>query len=141
MNSQKRIIDVNINRLTEGLRVVEEIVRFEFEDAKLLASIRKIHNRLTKKIKDLRISVIPFRRSETDLGRTDKFDKLKRRNLNDVLFANLKRSQEGARVLEEIIKIQSPDTSGFFKRIRFSLYDIERIITLKITRINKKEGA
>ena len=140
MDSQNRIIDVNINRLTEGLRVVEEIIRFEFEDKKLLASIRKIHNRLTKKIKDFRVSVIPFRRSENDLGRTDKFDKLKRRNLNDVLFANLKRAQEGARVLEEIIKIQSPDTSAFFKRIRFSLYDIEKIIILKITRNNKKEG-
>ncbi len=139
MNSQKRIIDVNINRLTEGLRVVEEIIRFEFEDAKLLASIRKIHNRLTKKIKNLRILVIPFRKSETDLGRTDKFDKLKRRNLNDVLFANLKRAQEGSRVLEEIIKIRSPNTSVFFKRIRFALYDIEKIVTLKITR-NKKEG-
>ena len=139
MNSKNRIIDVNINRWTEGLRVVEEIVRFEFEDAKLLASIRKIHNRLTKKIKDYRIAVIPSRRSETDLGRSVKFDKLKRRNLIDVLFANLKRGQEAARVLEEIIKINRPKTSAFFKGIRFSLYDIEKKITVKITRKNKKE--
>ena len=76
MNSQNRIIDVNINRLTEGLRVVEEIVRFEIEDAKLLTSIRKIRNRLAKVLKNYRITVIPFRKSETDLGRSDKFDKL-----------------------------------------------------------------
>ena len=105
MNSQNRIIDVNINRLTEGLRVVEEIVRFEFEDKKLLTSIRQIHNRLTRTIKNYRKVIIQFRKSETDLGRSDKFDKLKRQNLSDVLFANLKRAQEAARVLEEIIKI------------------------------------
>jgi thiamine-phosphate pyrophosphorylase len=132
MNSQNRIIDVNINRLTEGLRVVEEIVRFEFEDMKLLNSIRRIHNRLTRTIKNYRKAIIPFRKSETDLGRSDKFDKIKRQSLFDVLFANLKRSEEAARVLEEIIKINDPKMSAFFKEIRFSLYDIEKLIALKI---------
>ena len=132
MNSQNRIIDVNINRLTEGLRVVEEIIRFEFEDKKLLNSIRQIHNRLTRTIKNYRKAVIPFRKSETDLGRPDRFDKLKRQNLSDVLFANLKRAQEAARVLEEIIKINDAKMSAFFKEIRFSLYDIEKLIAIKI---------
>ena len=138
MNSQNRIIDVNINRLTEGLRVVEEIVRFEFEDKKLLTSIRQIHNRLTRTIKNYRKTIIPFRKSETDLGRSDKFDKLKRQNLSDVLFANLKRAQEAARVLEEIIKINDVKMSAFFKEIRFSLYDIEKLIAIKIN--SQSEG-
>jgi hypothetical protein len=133
MNSQNRIIDVNINRLTEGLRVVEEIIRFEFEDKKLLNSIRRIHNRLTRTIKNYRKAIIPFRNSETDLGRSDKFDKLKRQNLHDVLFANIKRAEEAARVLEEIIKIDNPKLSAFFKEIRFSLYDLERNVVIKIT--------
>jgi len=132
MNSQNRIIDVNINRLTEGLRVVEEIVRFEFEDKKLLNSIRQIHNRLTRTTKNYRKTIIPFRKSETDLGRSDKFDRLKRQNLSDVLFANIKRAEEAARVLEEIIKINDAKMSAFFKEVRFSLYDIEKLIALKI---------
>jgi thiamine-phosphate pyrophosphorylase len=139
MNSPKRIIDVNINRLTEGLRVVEEIVRFEFEDKELLVSIREIRNRLTKTIKNYRRTVIPFRESETDLGRSEKFDKLKRQNLSDVIFANLKRSQEASRVLEEIIKIYDTKMSAFFKRIRFSLYDIEKKAVFRTTGKRKKE--
>lgn len=132
MNSQNRIIDVNINRLTEGLRVVEEIVRFEMEDKRLLAKIRQIHIRLTKRIKHLRVSVIPYRKSETDLGRTDKFDQLKRRNLIEVISANLKRSEEAARVLEEITKINDEKLAKFFKRLRFNLYDLEKELILKI---------
>uniref|UniRef100_A0A7C6EEB3 Thiamine-phosphate pyrophosphorylase n=1 Tax=candidate division WOR-3 bacterium TaxID=2052148 RepID=A0A7C6EEB3_UNCW3 len=132
MRSLFRIIDVNINRLTEGLRVTEEVVRFEICDKQLLTTIRKIHNRLTRKLKDYRFSVIPFRRSETDLGRSDKFDKLRRQNLTDVLFANLKRSQEAARVLEEVTKINDQKFSAFFKRTRFSLYDLEKKLVLKI---------
>lgn len=37
-----RIIDVNINRATEGLRVVEELCRFVLEDQKLTLSIKKL---------------------------------------------------------------------------------------------------
>ena len=133
MYSSNRIIDVNINRLTEGLRVVEEIIRFEIEDISLLASSRKIHNRLTKIIKKFRLTIVPFRKSETDLGRSDKFDKLKRQNLNDVLFANLKRAEEATRVLEEITKINDPKLSSFFKEVRFSLYDLEKTVVIKIT--------
>lgn len=134
MRSLARIIDVNINRLTEGLRVTEEVVRFEIEDKQLLTAIRKIHNRLTKILKDYRHSFIPFRKSETDLGRSDKFDKISRRNLTDVLFANLKRSQESARVLEEMTKINDQKLATFFKRIRFALYDLEKELVLKITK-------
>ncbi len=133
MNAQHRIIDVNINRLTEGLRVVEEVVRFEIEDGKLLALIRRIRNRLTRTIKNYRKALIPFRQSKTDLGRSDRFDKLKRQDLSDVLFANLKRAQESARVLEEILKIGDAKMAAFFKAIRFSLYDIEKSIAIKIT--------
>jgi hypothetical protein len=45
---------------------------------------------------------------------------------NDVLFANLKRAEEAARVLEEIIKINNRKRSGLFKQVRFALYDFEK---------------
>jgi hypothetical protein len=37
-----RIIDVNLNRLTEGLRVVEDVVRLGLERKRLPASVRKL---------------------------------------------------------------------------------------------------
>lgn len=131
-DSEKRIIDVNLNRLTEGLRVVEDTIRFSLENKKLLMSIRKIRTNVQKRIKDWRFLVITARSSETDLGRGDRFDRLKRKNLNDVLVANLRRAQEASRVLEEVTKIplkrnrKSPNNSLFFKKLRFSLYDLEK---------------
>lgn len=121
-----RIIDVNLNRLTEGLRVVEDVVRFERENRRLLAGIRKLRTQVGRDVRALRRRVIASRKSETDLGRSDRFDRAKRRNLEDVLLANFKRAEESARVLEEVLKVAEPRLAGEFKAVRFRLYDLER---------------
>ena len=121
-----RIIDVNLNRLTEGLRVVEDIVRLALEERQLLAAIRKLRTQVGRDVRALRRQVIPSRRSETDLGRGDRFDKAKRKSLEDVLLASFKRAEESARVLEEVLKIAEPALAGKLKAVRFRLYDLER---------------
>lgn len=121
-----RIIDANLNRLTEGLRVVEDVVRLGLEDRRLLAGIRKLRTQVGRDARALRRRVISSRRSETDLGRDDRFDRTKRRSLEDVLLANFKRAEESARVLEEVLKVAEPSLSGTFKAARFRLYDLER---------------
>jgi thiamine-phosphate pyrophosphorylase len=121
-----RIIDVNLNRLTEGLRVAEDVVRLGLEDRRLLACLRKLRTQVGKDVRGLRRRAILSRRSETDLGRRDRFDKAKRRNLEDVLLANFKRAEESARVLEEVLKVAEPALAGKFKAVRFRLYDLER---------------
>jgi thiamine-phosphate pyrophosphorylase len=52
----------------------------------------------------------------------------KRPNLYSVVQANLRRSQEAARVLEEFGKLVNPDSASYFKKIRFKLYTLEKII-------------
>jgi len=121
-----RIIDVNLNRLTEGLRVVEDVVRLGLENRRLLAGIRKLRTQVSRDVRALRRQVIASRKSETDLGRGDRFDRAKRRSLEDVLLANFKRAEESARVLEEVLKIAEPGLAGKFKATRFRLYDLER---------------
>ena len=121
-----RIIDVNLNRLTEGLRVVEDIVRLALEERRLLAAIRKLRTQVGQDVRALRRQVIPSRKSETDLGRGDRFDKAKRKSLEDVLLASFKRAEESARVLEEVLKIAEPALAGKLKAVRFRLYDLER---------------
>jgi len=74
----------------------------------------------------LRKRVILSRKSETDLGRGDRFDKARRKSLEDVLLANFKRAEESARVLEEVLKVTEPGLAGKFKAVRFRLYDLER---------------
>ncbi len=131
-----RIIDVNLNRLTEGLRVVEDVVRLGLERKGLLRSIRALRTRVGKETRALRKRVVLSRDSEKDLGRGDRFDRLKRKSLGDVLLANFKRAEEAARVLEEVLKIEEPRQSAKLKAIRFRLYDLEK---QAVKAINRRE--
>ncbi len=122
-----RIVDVNINRLTEALKVVEDVVRLGLESKGVLHRVRALRTRVGKELVPLRRQVIRFRSSESDPGRGDRFDRLKRRNLVDVLMANFKRAEEAARVLEEVLKISAPESAREMKRVRFVLYDLEKL--------------
>ena len=101
-------------------------MRLGLEDRRLLAGIRKLRTQVGRDVRALRRQVISSRKSETDLGRGDRFDRAKRKSLDDVLLANFKRAEESARVLEEVLKVVEPALAGKFKAVRFRLYDLER---------------
>ncbi len=101
-------------------------MRLGLENRRLLASIRRLRTQVGRDARALRKRVILSRRSETDPGRGDRFDRAKRKSLEDVLLANFKRAEEAARVLEEVIKVAEPELAGKFKAVRFRLYDLER---------------
>jgi thiamine-phosphate pyrophosphorylase len=127
-----QVIDVNLNRLSEGLRIIEETTRFYFKDQKKLAIIRKLKQELWQNFSETRKKAIWARKSEHDLGRDASFDIHKRGNLVDMLTANFKRCQEAARVLEEIFKISNPTQAKFFKNLRFIIYDLEKDLLKRI---------
>ena len=133
-----RIIDVNLNRLTEGLRVVEDVVRLGLEKPRLLAGVRALRTRIGKETRALRRRAILSRQSESDLGRRDRFDRTRRKNLEDVLLANFKRAEEAARVLEEVLKVAEPKLAGKLKAVRFRLYDLEKQAAGEVTRHREK---
>ena len=62
---------------------------------------------------------------------------LQRQDLNSVLTANLKRSQESARVLEEIFKLIDLENSQIFKNARYELYSLEKEILIKFLEHSK----
>lgn len=106
--------------------MVEDVVRLALEEPRLLAGIRKLRTQVGQDVRVLRRQVVVSRRSETDLGRGDRFDRAKRKNLEDVLAANFKRAEESARVLEEVLKVSEPRLAVKLKAVRFRLYDLER---------------
>lgn len=126
-----RIVDVNINRLTEALKVIEDILRLGKEKRSLLRQVRSLRTELGKKLKDLRRQVINFRASKNDPGRAERFDRLPRRCIDDVLLANFKRAEESARVLEEMLKIIAPELAPRLKATRFRLYELEQAALAK----------
>lgn len=130
-----RVVDVNLNRLTEALKVIEDIVRFGLESKALLRRVRALRTKLGREIVPLRGQVILLRTSEKDLGRAERFDRLKRKSLEDVLVANCKRAEEAARVLEEVFKIGAGGRqrwSGIFKKTRFRIYSIEKALIVHL---------
>jgi thiamine-phosphate pyrophosphorylase len=129
MRELYRVLDANLNRAREGLRVLEEIARFILEDAVLTAQIKDLRHRLavlSDKVPGGMIELVKARDPIGDVGagswtegertRTDVFG---------LALANLKRVQEAARVLEEFGKMAG-SVAGEFKKIRYQVYRLEQ---------------
>ncbi len=124
-----RIVDANLNRGREGVRVVEEVARLYLDDAALSSKFKKLRHELTgvaRKSFDEK-KLLSFRNSEGDVGANGMGSlEKKRADLGSIVQANLRRSQEATRVLEEFGKLINPDSARIFKKIRFRLYVLEQ---------------
>lgn len=123
-----RILDANLNRLREALRVVEEAFRFAADHAGASARLKAQRHRLQgiEERLDRRV-LLAARRADEDVGRhIEEATEGIRRDLGDVLQANLKRAQEACRVLEEYGKLAAGDFAAAMKEMRFELYEIEQ---------------
>ena len=128
MNKENlRLIDANLNRLREGVRVVEDIFRYIFND-KITASRLKTVRHLAR-IENYQ-ELLESRDIKNDVLKSSTSSEQRREDLTSILIANFKRAQESARVLEEFCKLLSAKESENFKYIRYELYDIEKSITL-----------
>lgn len=122
-----RVLDANINRICEGLRVIEDVFRFEFNFDNYINELKTMRHFLRENFSsDDRL--ISDRDSINDKGK--KYSKIEsnRKNFNDILKANFLRVEEGLRVIEEVIKI---DQTYFkfikdIKTFRFNIYTIEK---------------
>ncbi len=123
-----RIIDANLNRSREGLRVCEEIARFALEDAKLSREFKNLRHEISHSIKkfpaDLE-TLLSSRNSQADVGR-NVCSTTSRKNYKDVFFANIQRVKEALRVLEEFSSIFNHQLSKVFARLRFKVYELEK---------------
>ncbi|MDD5529800.1 MAG: thiamine phosphate synthase [bacterium] len=127
-----QIIDANINRITEGLRVVEEIVRFIIKDAQLTKQIKTERHKVRKLSK--KIETLECRDTPKDLGKNKDFDTYSYKNILELTNRNFKRAQEGCRVIEEFTKLLDTPLSSDIKEIRFKIYDIEKTTNIKLSK-------
>jgi thiamine-phosphate pyrophosphorylase len=118
------MVDANINRTKEGLRVVEDYSRFILNNDSLTQKIREIRHSVFEMSRKLSLEVIASRDVKNDClsGNAEK----PRMSGRDVIEANFNRVKEALRVLEESMKIFDPEMSHGFKLKRFSLYEIEQ---------------
>jgi len=123
------IIDANLNRAREGLRVVEDIERFYFKSGKF-ADLRKLRHGLAAIFADDYEKLVKSRDVRGDKGAV--ISEKGRKDITSSLRANISRSGEALRVLEEITKLDDVKKAGRIKKIRFRLYEIEKDFVKKL---------
>lgn len=118
-----RILDANLDRAREGLRVVEEWCRFALDDASLVEECKALRQELARwHTPELRAA----RDTPDDVG-TDLTHphEATRSHVQQVLQANLCRVQEALRVLEEYGKVYHPEMGAACKQMRYRIYVLE----------------
>ena len=125
-----RILDANLDRAREGLRIVEEWCRFGLNDQTKTAQLKHLRQSIAKwHTPEIRAA----RDTPGDLG-TDLThpDEVSRTSLVDVIQANFARTQEALRVLEEYAKLLNPEMSASCKQMRYQLYTLDSQVTLPL---------
>ncbi len=119
----ERLIDANLNRLKEGIRVVEDITRYVYDDATLTHRLKTLRHRLQKAYSPDRLI---YRDIENDIQKETIQSELNRTSIDDLIIANFSRAQESSRVLEESFKLTNATLSELFKSMRYELYALEK---------------
>ena len=120
-----RLIDANLNRLREGIRVVEDIFRYIYNDKQISSKLKSLRH--LSRLENY-TELLDSRDIKNDVLKTSIKSEQLRGNLDSILIANFKRAQESSRVLEEFSKLISTKDSENFKYIRYELYNLEKAL-------------
>lgn len=125
-----RVLDANLNRAREGLRVCEEIARLVLEDPGLTRRCQRMRHQVHRAGSLLGgTELIAGRDADGDVGRPERRGPVRaHRGLGDILTANLRRVQEALRVLEEFgrLRLRSAAAGRAFGTLRFRCYSLEK---------------
>jgi thiamine-phosphate pyrophosphorylase len=123
MKAIQRILDANLDRAREGLRIIEEWCRFGLNDSQLAQECKHLRQEVANwHSPDLRLA----RDTAGDIGTALSHPQEERRSsLEHLLQANLCRVQESLRVLEEYGKLYQPEMGTAFKQMRYRAYVLE----------------
>jgi thiamine-phosphate pyrophosphorylase len=125
-----RILDAAANRAREGLRVVEDFLRFVLDDRFLTETAKQLRHDLVAEIKKIPAADrLASRETQTDVGTglTSAAEAV-RDDAADVLAANFGRLGESLRSLEEYGKLIDPAMAAEIKQIRYRTYTLERAV-------------
>ena len=140
MNSKNaRVLDANLNRVREGLRVCEDICRFVWEREEWFFLLRELRHQVSRAaLEKMNLSqLIQSRESEDDLGRgIDAVSIHSSVDAQEIFLRNLQRVKEGFRVLEEFGQGLDPVLRQTFQTFRYRVYDLEKNI---LTQLNEHQ--
>ncbi len=120
-------IDANLNRVLEGLRVCEDILRFNVRNG-ISEEIKKLRHGIVALVRIIpSAELLASRDVEADSQKfVDTPGEMMRESISDLFRSNIRRAAEGLRALEEFSKTIDADISAGFQQRRFEVYDIEK---------------
>lgn len=125
-----RTLDAAANRASEGLRVIEDLVRYGQNDRLLTTELKSLRHQLDSTLQRFdRLSSIRSRDTFGDVGTTvqGKLEQT-RGNWQDLLTANFKRLQQALRSLEEHAKLIDTSAAQQFEQMRYQVYSLEKMV-------------
>ncbi|WP_353933125.1 thiamine phosphate synthase [Okeanomitos corallinicola TIOX110] len=118
-----RILDANLDRAREGLRIIEEWCRFGLNDATLAETCKHLRQEVSKwHTAQIRAARDTPGDPGTALSHPQEEE---RSSMTSLLQANFCRVQEALRVLEEYGKLDDANMGKVFKQMRYQVYSLE----------------
>jgi thiamine-phosphate pyrophosphorylase len=118
-----RILDANLDRAREGLRILEEWCRFGLNNAQMANEYKQLRQEIaTWHSAELRAARDTQGDTGTELSHPQEEE---RSDIKALLLANFCRVQEALRVLEEYGKLYNPDMAKACKQMRYRVYTLE----------------
>lgn len=123
-----RIMDANLNRAREALRVLEEYSRFALDDALLTEAFKAARHKLVRAVpSEIRVKLTVCRDIVADVGRdATTISETQRSGTEDVVDAASSRLTEALRAIEEYGKIVSPEFGAAIEKLRYEAYELHR---------------
>ncbi len=123
-----RIIDANLNRAREAMRVIEDFARFAADDASTSRMLKQMRHDLAAAARVWPVrDLLAARDTPGDVGtRISTAGERKRASTADIVTAAARRLTEALRVLEEYAKLDSPAAAAAIERVRYRAYEAER---------------
>lgn len=138
-----RILDANLNRAREGLRVMEEHARMVLNDARLSAEIKQLRHDLADAAKTIEPhALLSSRDTLGDVGTSISTDSEGARDgAEAVATAACKRVAESLRCIEEFGKTITTDLASRAEAIRYRVYTAEQSLLVTGPRRRKLADA
>ncbi len=118
-----QIIDANLDRAREGLRVLEDWARFGLGNKDFVIRIKNFRQTLGKN--HLEIYKISRNHIEDKCKGLSHFEQIKRKSPSKIISSNSARVQEALRVIEEFSRDHNNKLSKIASEIRYEIYTLE----------------
>lgn len=127
-----RMLDANLNRATEGLRVVEDYCRFALNDQHLTGLCKVMRHDLVETVRIVPISsLMSARETPTDVGTSlSTPQETQRASLAHIAAAAWQRVQQALRVIEECLKLSASHAAAEVEALRYRSYTLAKACSI-----------